>query len=149
MTSKKGIRLLLLLSLFIAITFQSYAEVVKEIPEDMGNTMMVLSAYNFGENKTINDLFSRPLKEGATVSYQVEGTKLIIKNDLSIDGNLMLIMETTFTCSATTCFPSAIHWESPLTFQNITVSCKGGPFDDPASYGRILGYLDLLPYFYE
>ena len=144
---------LLCLALCLLTVAGSFAQPQEEIPEWMKNSYILMSEYAYGEQKCVGDLFFvNELATTQTTMDVVDG-KLIITNKMGSDDFVILKSTTTFVMqkigNAGTCYVSNLVFESPLTFQTERFSCSN-PYNDPKSYGEIMGALqELLLLFYE
>ena len=132
----------ILLGMLLAVS--AFAAGLKgKIPEDMGKSLIIASDKAFGTDKTVNDIFGREPTSDITIT--TEGKKMFVKMDCGL-----IQMDLTLTFSGLgTCYISKLYYNSPLTFQEGTMTCNS-PFDDPSSYGQILGFFSSsLKYFYE
>lgn len=144
---------LLCLALCLLTVAGSFAQPQEEIPEWMKNSYILMSEYAYGEQKCVGDLFFvNELATTQTTMDVVDG-KLIITNEMGSDDFVIVKSTTTFVMqkigNAGTCYISNLVFESPLTFQTERFSCSN-PYNDPKSYGEIMGALqELLLFFYE
>ena len=119
----------------------------------MGDSVIVLSKEVFGQHITINDWFGKTPKDTANIVITNTEKTLTVVMEMLQDNEVALKMTATFIFAqagkASTCYPSKIHYESPLTFQSKTFTCKG-PYDDMKNYGVLMGMLmEILPMLYE
>ena len=114
-----------------------------KIPTDMGQSLIIESDKAFGTDKTINDIFAREPSSDITIT--TEGKKMYVDMDCGL-----LHMKLTITFSGLgTCYISKLYYNSPLTFQEETLTCSS-PYNDPNGYGEILGFFSSsLKWFYD
>ena len=79
--------------------------------------------------------------------------KVISAKADNIAVSVILKVDVTFKLSKVldggTCYPYKLYYESPLTFESQTLSCRD-PYSDSQSYGYLLGSLyEFLPMLYE
>lgn len=147
---KTLLAILLASTLFLPV----FAETKGNIPDWMNNSVIVLSDYLYGTHKTVKDLFGGTPLETTNTVITSSDKQLVIVNEMVVEGSVIIRITTTFVMNkvgdAGTCYPSKFILESPMTFQSQTMSCYGGPYDDPEGYGQILGALSqCLPLLYE
>ena len=109
----------------------------------MGQSLIIESDKAFGTDKTINDIFAREPSSDITIT--TEGKKMYVDMDCSL-----LQMKLTITFSGLgTCYILKLYYNSPLTFQEETLTCSS-PYNDPNGYGEILGFFSSsLKWFYD
>lgn len=114
-----------------------------KIPTDMGQSLIIESDKAFGTDKTINDIFAREPSSDITIT--TEGKKMYVDMDCGL-----LQMKLTITFSGLgTCYISKLYYNSPLTFQEETLTCSS-PYNVPNGYGEILGFFSSsLKWFYD
>lgn len=114
-----------------------------KIPTDMGQSLIIESDKAFGTDKTINDIFAREPSSDITIT--TEGKKMYVDMDCGL-----LQMKLTITFSGLgTCYISKLYYNSPLTFQEETLTCSS-PYNDPNGYVEILGFFSSsLKWFYD
>lgn len=139
-----------LIILFIVGTL--FAQSKQQIPQWMGKSVILLTDYLYGEQKTINDLFGKP-KETTTVVVKSTDNELLLSHEVGADGVVILKIDIYFKLSkvgdAGTCYISKLYYESPMTFESQTLTCFG-PYNDPENYGQILDTISSLqPMLYD
>ena len=137
----------------LLISFGCFAKTTGTIPKWMGDSVIVLSKEVFGKHVTINDWFGKTPKDTANITITNTEKTLTVTMEMLQDNEVALKMTATFIFAkmgkASTCYPSKIHYESPLTFQSKTFTCKS-PYDDMKNYGVLMGMLmEILPMIYE
>lgn len=100
---------------------------------------------------TLKDYYSNPLETTKeTVSFT--DTELTIRSESVLEGFVLFSLKITFTLHnvgdiAGTCFPSKATFESPMSFQSLSMSCRN-PYNDSYNYGQVLSILESsLPVF--
>ena len=137
-------RKIILILLGAFLTTSVFANGLKgKIPADMGKSLIIESDKVFGTDKTINDIFAREPSSDITIT--TEGKKMYVDMDCGL-----IQMKLTITFSGLgTCYISKLYYNSPLTFQEETLTCSS-PYNDPSSYGEILGFFSSsLKWFYD
>lgn len=132
------------------VTLSCFATTKGSIPKWMGESKIILSDQIYGSVKTVNDLFASP-KDTTNVVITSTSNKLEISNDIVVNGAVTLKYTVTFIFSDNgTCYPSKLYYEKPSTFQSGTITCTGGPYNDPRGFGQVFAWLkELLPISYE
>ena len=135
----------------LAICTNVFAQADK-IPDWMGNSIILMTKEYTGKTEPINSLFSNPT-ETTTVKIFIEDNELKLCHEIGVLDIVILKLDVTFKLSKVldggTCFPSKLYYESPLTFESETLTCKD-PYNDSRAYGYLLGTLyEFLPMFYE
>lgn len=120
------------------------------IPKQRGNSTIVLSEQIYGSQKTVDDLFGKPM-DTTNVVITNKGNEMKISSSIMIDGAVGIKFDVTFVFSDSgTCYPSQLYYEKPSTFQSGTIYCDGGPYKDPHGFGEVFGWLqNLLPLGYN
>ena len=126
-------------------------ETEQKIPDWMGNSVILYSNMLYGQNKTINDLFSNP-KETTIIKNKVSKDALTINSEMKADGELSLKLDVSFKFQNTgdikTCYISKITFASSMSKE--TLECKNGPNSDLKKYGQMLGMLyEAVPIMYD
>ena len=137
----------------LLISFGCFAKTTGIIPKWMCDSVIILSKEVFGKHITINDWFGKTPKDTANITITNTEKTLTVAMEMLQDNEVALKMTATFIFAkmgkASTCYPSKIHYESPLTFQSKTFTCKS-PYDDMKNYGVLMGMLmEILPMIYE
>lgn len=139
---KKNLSLVALLLMIASLCFAGTRK--GAIPKNMGNSVIVMSDTVYETTKTVNDLFGNP-KETTNVVITNSESELKISTEEVKDGRITIKFDVTFKFSGSgTCYPAKLYYEVPLTFQSGTISCNGGPYNDPHGFGQVLMWLSQL-----
>lgn len=144
-------KLLFIVLVILVINGSTFAQTPK-IPDWMGNSVILLTKEFTGKAETINSLFSNPC-ESTTVTVHTSDNELKLCHEIGASGIVILKVDVTFKLSKVldggTCYPYKLYYESPLTFESQTLSCRD-PYSDSQSYGYLLGSLyEFLPMLYD
>lgn len=151
---RKGVFMKKLIFIALGIIFiyvNGFAQTDK-IPEWMGNSVILLTKEFTGKAETINSFFNNP-NEFTTVKVYASDNELKLCHEMKTEGIVILKVDVTFKLSKVldggTCYPYKLYYESPLTFESKTLSCRD-PYSDSQSYGYLLGSLyEFIPMFYD
>ena len=145
-------KMILINFFFMFVVATVFAQNNQQIPQWMGKSVILLTDYLYGEQKTINDLFGKP-KETTSIVVKSTNNELVLAHEVGKDGIVVLKINIYFKLTkigdAGTCYISKLYYESPMTFESQTLTCYG-PYNDSENYGQILGFVSqLLPLMYD
>lgn len=140
--------LVLLVSL---LALSCFAKTKGTIPTWMGNSIIVATDQVYGSMKTVNDFFGKPSNDISNITITSSEDALKIVGEILEDDIVALKFEVTFKFSKVrdggVCYPTKLYYEIPVTFQNGTIYCNGGPYNNPESFGQIMGMLERFQQF--
>ena len=135
--------IIFLMLCFITVS-SAFAQSKGTLPSWMNNSVVVLSEL-LGGKKTVGSLFGKKFLNSPNTTIKATENRLIISNEMIQDGIVEMRIKVTFVMNkmndAGTCYPCELFIETPMTFASKTLSCYGGPYNDPNGFGTILGAL--------